>query len=35
MRAHERLFQEIDRSWRGPRDGRITLRVIGSAALMR
>lgn len=31
---HEDFFREIDRAWRGPRDAKIELRVLGSAALM-
>lgn len=31
---HEDFFREIDRAWRAPRDAKIELRVLGSAALM-
>lgn len=31
---HEDFFREIDHAWRGPRDSKIELRALGSAALM-
>lgn len=34
MQNLEAFFRELDHGWRGPRDAKIALRVIGSAALM-